>query len=147
MKKIDYTFVCIGTNRIISDSFGPRVGKKLKQVFYKNENINVYGTMENPIHLKNVEYFLKKIENKNQIILIDSAIGRKEDIGNTYVNRGGMEIGKAFNHSIYIPANINIKTVIGAKEYMPNYSIYQIEQIANCRFVKHMSHFIDKYKV
>lgn len=131
MKKIDYTFVCIGTNRIISDSFGPRVGKKLKQVFYKNENINVYGTMENPIHLKNVEYFLKKIENKNQIILIDSAIGRKKDIGNTYVNRGGMEIGKAFNHSIYIPANINIKTVIGAKEYMPNYSIYQIEQIAN----------------
>lgn len=131
MKKIDYTFVCIGTNRIISDSFGPRVGKKLKQVFYKNENINVYGTMENPIHLKNIEYFLKKIENKNQIILIDSAIGRKEDIGNTYVNRGGMEIGKAFNHSIYIPANINIKTVIGAKEYMPNYSIYQIEQIAN----------------
>ena len=131
MKKIDYTFVCIGTNRIISDSFGPRVGKKLKQVFYKNENINVYGTMENPIHLKNVEYFLKKMENKNQIILIDSAIGRKQDIGNTYVNRGGMEIGKAFNHSIYIPANINIKTVIGAKEYMPNYSIYQIEQIAN----------------
>lgn len=131
MKKIDYTFVCIGTNRIISDSFGPRVGKKLKQVFYKNENINVYGTMENPIHLKNVEYFLKKMENKNQIILIDSAIGRKEDIGNTYVNRGGMEIGKAFNHSMYIPANINIKTVIGAKEYMPNYSIYQIEQIAN----------------
>ena len=131
MKKIDYTFVCIGTNRIISDSFGPRVGKKLKQVFYKNENINVYGTMENPIHLKNVEYFLKKMENKNQIILIDSAIGRKEDIGNTYVNRGGMEIGKAFNHSIYIPANINIKTVIGAKENMPNYSIYQIEQIAN----------------
>ena len=131
MKKIDYTFVCIGTNRIISDSFGPRVGKKLKQVFYKNENINVYGTMENPIHLKNVEYFLKKMENKNQIILIDSAIGRKEDIGNTYVNRGGMEIGKAFNHSIYIPANINIKTVIGAKEYMPNYSIYQIEQISN----------------
>ena len=131
MKKIDYTFVCIGTNRIISDSFGPRVGKKLKQVFYKNENINVYGTMENPIHLKNVEYFLKKMENKNQIILIDSAIGRKEDIGNTYINRGGMEIGKAFNHSIYIPANINIKTVIGAKEYMPNYSIYQIEQIAN----------------
>ena len=131
MKKIDYTFVCIGTNRIISDSFGPRVGKKLKQVFYKNENINVYGTMENPIHLKNVEYFLKKMENKNQIILIDSAIGRKEDIGNTYVNRGGLEIGKAFNHSIYIPANINIKTVIGAKEYIPNYSIYQIEQIAN----------------
>ena len=29
----------------------------------------------------------KEIENKNQIILIDSAIGRKEDIGNTYVRK------------------------------------------------------------
>ena len=73
----------------------------------------------------------EELENKKQIILIDSAIGKREDIGNTYVNRGGMEIGKAFNQSIYFPANINIKTIIGAKEYMPNYSVNQIENLAN----------------
>lgn len=128
---MNYTFVCIGTNKIVPDSFGPRVGNRLKQVFYSSPEISVYGTMKNPVHLKNAINFLEKIENENQVILIDSAIGRKEEIGKTYVNRGGMEIGKAFNHSIYFPANINIKTVIGAKEYMPNYSVKQIENLAN----------------
>lgn len=128
---MSYTFVCIGTNKIVSDSFGPRVGNKLRQVFYSSQEISVYGTMQNPVHLKNATRFLEELENKNQIILIDSAIGKREEIGNTYVNRGGMEIGKAFNKSIYFPANINIKTVIGAKEYMPNYSVNQIENLAN----------------
>lgn len=128
---MSYTFVCIGTNKIVSDSFGPRVGNKLKQVFYSSPGVSVYGTMQNPVHLKNATRFLEELENKNQIILIDSAIGKREEIGNTYVNRGGMEIGKAFNKSIYFPANINIKTVIGAKEYMPNYSVNQIEKLAN----------------
>lgn len=131
MKKKSYTFVCIGTNKIISDSFGPRVGNKLKKVFYLSPEINVYGTMKNPIHLKNAMLFLDEIKNEKQIILIDSAIGKKEEIGNTYVNRGGTEIGKAFNKSIYFPANLNIKTVIGSKEYMPNYSINQIEKLAD----------------
>lgn len=131
MKNMKYTFVCIGTNKIVADSFGPRVGNKLKQVFYSSTEISVYGTMKHPVHLKNATYFLEKLENKNQIILIDSAIGKREEIGNTYVNRGGMEIGKAFNQSIYFPANINIKTVIGTKEYMPNYSVNQIENLAN----------------
>lgn len=131
MKKMSYTFVCIGTNKIISDSFGPRVGNKLKQVFYLSPEISVYGTMKNPIHLKNAMCFLDEIEKKTHIILIDSAIGKKEEIGNTYVNRGGMEIGKAFNNSIYLPANLNIKTVIGSKEYMPNYTTNQIEKLAD----------------
>lgn len=131
MKNMSYIFVCIGTNKIVSDSFGPRVGNKLRQVFYSSPEISVYGTMQNPVHLKNATRFLEELENKNQIILIDSAIGKREEIGNTYVNRGGMEIGKAFNKSIYFPANINIKTVIGAKEYMPNYSVNQIENLAN----------------
>ncbi len=57
---------------------------------------------------------------------------KREDIGNTYVNRGGMEIGKAFNQSIYFPANINIKNYNWSKkEYMPNYSVNQIENLAN----------------
>ena len=121
MKNMSYTFVCIGTNKIVPDSFGPRVGDKLKQVFYSSPEISVYGTMQNPVHLKNATYFLEELENKKQIILIDSAIGKREDIGNTYVNRGGMEIGKAFNQSIYFPANINIKTINNIE--MPNFRL------------------------
>ena len=70
MKNMSYTFVCIGTNKIVPDSFGPRVGDKLKQVFYSSPEISVYGTMQNPVHLKNATYFLEELENKKQIILI-----------------------------------------------------------------------------
>ena len=59
---MNYTFVCIGTNKIIADSFGPRVGNKLEQAFYSSPEISVYGTMKSPIHLKNATYFLKKME-------------------------------------------------------------------------------------
>ena len=70
MKNMSYTFVCIGTNKIVPDSFGPRVGDKLKQVFYSSPEISVYGTMQSPVHLKNAAYFLEELENKKQIILI-----------------------------------------------------------------------------
>ena len=77
MKKMSYTFVCIGTNKIISDSFGPRVGNKLKKVFYLSPEINVYGTMKNPIHLKNAMLFLDEIKNEKQIILYCLNLGAK----------------------------------------------------------------------
>ena len=56
---MSYTFVCIGTNKIVPDSFGPRVGNKLKQVFYSSPEISVYGTMQSTVHLKNATYFLE----------------------------------------------------------------------------------------
>lgn len=130
MKNIKYTFICIGTNKLISDSFGPRVGNKLTLFFSQFPQIKVYGTMKNPIHLANATYILKNIKEQGKIIIIDSAIGKKENMGKTYVSSGGVEIGKAFNKSIYIPANINIKTVIGTKEFIPNYTIEQIDKIA-----------------
>ncbi len=130
MKNINYTFVCIGTDKIIEDSFGPRVGNKLNKIFYSNPEIIVYGTMKNPIHLKNATHILQNIKKTGQLILIDSAIGKKEQIGSSYLNKGGVEIGKAFNQSIYFPADFNIKTVIGSKEYIPNYSVNEIENLA-----------------
>lgn len=127
----EYIFVCIGTNKIISDSFGPRVGDKLQKIFYLEPNIEVIGTMNSPIHLKNASDFIKTINNKEKmVILIDSAFAINENIGNTYVSFGGIEIGKAFGKSIYFPANISIKTVIANKNKTPIWSINQIEFLA-----------------
>ena len=46
----EYIFVCIGTNKILTDSFGPRVGEKLENKLKKYSNIKIYGTMKFPIH-------------------------------------------------------------------------------------------------
>ena len=109
-------FVCIGTNGIKGDSFGPRVGDNLKSKFQNIPNIEVYGTVEEPVHFLNAQKYLQIINNKNACtIAIDSAFASYQNIGDTYVNWGGMEIGKAFQKELYFPANMNIKTVIAEK--------------------------------
>lgn len=113
----EYIFVCIGTNQLIGDSFGPRVGEILQKRFKRISKIKVLGTMKCPIHFQNAPIFIDYLKTeKSKLIVIDSALGEETSIGNTYMNRGGIEIGKAFGKSFYFPAHWNIKTVIGKKE-------------------------------
>lgn len=128
---MDYVFVCIGTNQLIEDSFGPRVGDILKKNFDKNTNIKVFGTMKNPIHFQNAPIFLDYLKKEQSpLILIDSALGRIEEVGSTYINLGGVEIGKAFGKSFYFPAHLNIKTIVGTKEHSKLYGINHVNQLA-----------------
>ena len=112
-----YIFTCIGTNKIIQDSFGPKVGDILQKQFKDNSNIKIFGTMKKPIHFKNAEKMINELKNyKNYtIVLIDSAYAEKLKIGNTYVSPGGIEIGKAFGKNFYFPADFNIKTIVENK--------------------------------
>ena len=68
----NYVFVCIGTNKLIADSLGPRVGEKLERYFKENPMVQVLGTMKNPVHFKNANIVLKKLEDtkKKNIIFI-----------------------------------------------------------------------------
>lgn len=127
-----YVFVCIGTNKITYDSFGPRVGEKLQSIYYKDPSIQVLGTMDNPIHIKNAKIILNEIQlcKEKIIVLIDSAWGKEECIGNTYINTGGIEIGKALGKGIYVPAHINIKTVVGNAHNIPKWKESQIDKLA-----------------
>lgn len=113
----EYIFVCIGTNQLVEDSFGPRVGEILEQEFNSISKVKVVGTMKCPIHFQNAPIFADYLKTKRgKLIVIDSALGEEELIGNTYMNRGGIEIGKAFGKSFYFPAHWNIKTIVGKKE-------------------------------
>lgn len=125
----DYIFVCIGTNKLIADSFGPRVGDILKVYFKNFKQIQVFGTMKCPIHLQNAPIFLDYLQqNINNIILIDSALGDSKKIGNTYLCSGGLEIGKAFDKTLYFPACLSFKTIVGSKK---ENEFYEVENINN----------------
>lgn len=113
----NYVFVCIGTNKLIEDSFGPRVGDILEKQFEKNKHIKILGTMNSPIHFQNAPIFLDYLKQEgSKTIIIDSALGEENLIGNSYLNRGGIEIGKAFGKSFYFPAQWNIKTIVGTNK-------------------------------
>lgn len=129
----EYIFVCIGTNQLIEDSFGPRVGEILEEQFKLVSKVKILGTMKCPIHFQNAPIFVDYLKTKrSRLIVIDSALDEEELIGNTYMNRGGVEIGKAFGKSFYFPAHWNIKTIVGRKEetLQNEKSVSQVNKLA-----------------
>lgn len=88
MKMYDYTFVCIGTNKLVTDSFGPRVGQKLQSSFALEPKIQVFGTMKKPVHFRNAKILVNQLKKDKQVILIDSALAKKARIGESYIGLG-----------------------------------------------------------
>lgn len=108
-------FLCIGTNSIIGDSVGPKIGSILKENLKNNKTI-VLGTTSNEINYvtinKSLENRIRKFENPF-VITIDSALANSEFIGKIIVNKEHLHLGKALRKGKYILGDINIKAVIG----------------------------------
>ena len=87
--------LCIGTDRVTGDSLGPIIGYKLTQ--YIPASVKVYGTLEEPVHAKNLESTLQRIHrqyNNPFIIAIDASLGRMESIGCLTVGAGSIKPGQ-----------------------------------------------------
>lgn len=71
--------VCIGVPFIIFDSFGPKLGTKLKEL---NLFSKVYGTIQEPITGKNAASYIEKIHSENEgkvILAIDACFSENID--------------------------------------------------------------------
>lgn len=110
-------FLCIGTNRVIGDCFGPLVGSKLKHYFSQEENIEVIGDIENIVSLKNVYSIINQIQEQEAfVIAIDAALSCNNKIGTIIVNQNKMNIGSGINkRNLYI-GDISIKGIV-AKDF------------------------------
>ena len=109
-------FLCIGTDRITGDCFGPIVGEKLQG--FKN-NISVYGSLEEPIIESNLKNKLEEIYLKFSspfIIAIDAALSKEENIGKIFVMSDSLKLGKGLGKNIAQIGDVSIKGVVGKKE-------------------------------
>lgn len=108
-------FLCIGTDKVIGDSFGPLVGYKLKYLFRNEENIKVIGNLDNIICAHNI---LKIINNINSsykdsfIIAIDAALSNRNNIGKIIVSKNRMNVGNSFNKKNIYVGDVSIKGVV-----------------------------------
>ena len=106
-------FFCIGTDRSTGDSLGPLVGYKLKH-FSKN-NFYIYGTLENPIHAKNIAFILNEIKSKFQnpyIIAIDSCLGSLNNIGKVFIQKKPLIPGLALNKELPPVGEMSITGIV-----------------------------------
>lgn len=73
--------ICIGTDRMTGDCFGPLVGTNLNKEI-KNARIEVIGNIKSTIGFQNVENYKEKLLQKDIcVIAVDAALSSKENIG------------------------------------------------------------------
>ena len=128
-------FLCIGTDKIIGDSFGPLVGYKLKRMFENEDNIEVIGTLDNIISMQNVSQIIGNIYGKYEdpfVIAVDAALSNKNNIGRILVSKKSMNIGGCFNRRSICVGNISIKGIVSKDLKNPKYN-FKLLQNTNLR--------------
>lgn len=132
--KKEIVFLCIGTDKIIGDAFGPMVGHTLKQNKY-----NVYGDLKNTVNGTNLIKYINKIYKKHNnpyIIVIDSALGAQNLINKIVVGKGGIIPGSALNKKNKKIGDLYINAIVGVNsnqnfEQLRNVKLYNIVNLSN----------------
>ena len=127
-------FVCIGNGKIIGDSLGPLIGtvlEKNKRLIQNNVKIDVIGTFENPILYYNVEEFIKNIDSQDysEIVIIDSALGSKENIGKVLITPAEILIGVGVNRGRMVKGDIILKGVVGINYNNISRNLIELESV------------------
>ena len=142
-------FVCIGTDRSTGDSLGPLVGYKLK--YLSKNNIHIYGTLENPIHAKNMVDVLSKIKSNfinPYIVAIDSCLGSLSNIGKVFIQKKPLSPGLALNKQLPAIGEMSITGIVnisGNFEFLvlQNTRLYTVMNLADV-ISRGISYFIIK---
>lgn len=147
-------FICIGDSHIVGDSLGPLIGSIIlsnKESIEKTYNlkISVIGSIFEPLTYGNIETkLLEFYKNFNQvcnnkkekttIIIIDSALGSKQNIGSVAISSKYINAGAGMNRGQLLQGDIAIKGVVAelfdniaqSREALNSVSLNQIEALA-----------------
>lgn len=134
-------FLCIGTDRITGDTFGPLIGYKLKNNLKCNKYINVLGDLNRTVSNENILEIVEYIKDnyKNPFIVsIDSALSTSRNIGDIIVQDKGIYLGSCVrNNRVYI-GDMNIQGVVGKNTCVPNNN-FKLLQNTNLGIVMNMA--------
>lgn len=111
--------LCIGTDRSTGDSFGPLVGHYIQG--FANEQIFVYGTIDKPIHAKNLEEkikLIKRIHSDSLIVAIDACLGDIENIGTIIIKDGPLKPGTGVQKELPEVGDISITGIVNLGGFM-----------------------------
>lgn len=89
-------FLCIGIDRSAGDCFGPLTGTLLKQMRVPN----VMGTLDNPVHAKNLDETCSSLGHNSFVVAIDASLGSATDLGCLAVKKSPLYPGKAMGKDL-----------------------------------------------
>lgn len=115
----ELVIVCIGTDRATGDSLGPLVGYKLKNLTY--EQVTLYGTLDEPVHAKNLEETLSEIvanHNDALVIAIDACLGATQNVGCLSLGEGAIKPGAGVKKELPPVGHIHITGIVNFSSLM-----------------------------
>ena len=121
--------VCVGSDLTIGDSAGPVCGSLLMQ--RKQAPLFVYGTLQNTITAKEIEYmhaFLAKTHPGSPIVAVDAAVGEAGDIGLIKLSDGGLLPGLGANKKLPRIGDVGILGIVAEKSLF-NYSLLNLTRL------------------
>ncbi|MDD3840051.1 MAG: spore protease YyaC [Clostridia bacterium] len=115
----DIIILCIGTDRSTGDSLGPLIGYKLEDIEYKN--VHILGTLDNPVHAKNLQHHILDIESRYSnpfVISIDACLGKGNRVGYIAVGEGPIRPGAGVNKKLPPVGNMHIIGIVNIGGFM-----------------------------
>ncbi len=143
MKKLDrknkeIVVVCIGSDRATGDALGPIVGHFLAT---QQKNFHLYGTLENPVHAKNLEAALSLIHTSHPnsiIIAVDASLGIAEHVGYITVGEGSLSPGVGVAKSLPAVGDLFITGIVN----LSGFGGQMLLQTTRLNLVMHLADFI-----
>lgn len=117
-------YMCIGTEKVFSDSLGPRVGTLLNSRM--RTPAFVYGLREQNITAENLMYchsFIKAMHPGCTIVVVDAAVGAAEQIGKVQLCDGGIYPGAATNKNLPSVGDVGIVGIVAEKGLADFYTL------------------------
>ena len=118
--------LCIGTDRATGDSLGPIIGHKLK-TSVKNSNISIFGTLEKPVHAKNINQtmdYINTVYENPYITAIDACLGKPESVGFITIGEGPVNPGAGLSKALPTVGNISVTGIVNVATGM-DFSVLQ----------------------
>jgi len=107
--------LCIGSDKVTGDCFGPLVGDKLVKA--NNVSAFVYGTLDNPVTALNLVHtlaFVKLKHPSSYILAVDSSLGAKNEIGCFRVIADGIYPGAATGKKLPKVGDFSLTATVAA---------------------------------
>lgn len=107
--------VCIGTDKCIVDSLGPLIGTLLTK---ENINIDIYGTLQKPVHAMNINEYVKNLARKDYdcIIAVDACLSNRKNQGIIEVRRGPITPGKGIGKILPEIGDISVIGIVDTSD-------------------------------
>lgn len=115
-KREEIVFLCIGTDMMLVDTLGPLTGEMLVN---NCKELDVYGTLKEPVHACNFENIVAEIKNNYRnplIVAVDAAVGKREEVGEIVIKNVPLRPGAATGKKLPEVGDISIIGIVNIND-------------------------------